>query len=106
MAEDTRTAATRGRMVAVAADVVRWVGLIFALILVLHVILVAGEANPANGIARFIHTIADWVSLGFKDLFNKPADDPKLRVLINYGLAAVFWLAVSATLSRLIRRLA
>lgn len=29
----------------------------------------------------------------------------ELRVLINYGLAALFWLVASAVLARLIRRL-
>jgi hypothetical protein len=105
MSEDTRTA-SRGRLVAVLADLVRWAGLLFAVVLVIHVVLTVGEANPANGIARFIRTIADAVSLGFKDLFNKPADDPKLRVLLNYGLAALFWLIVSTVIARLIRRLA
>jgi hypothetical protein len=32
-------------------------------------------------------------------------DALNLRVLVNYGLAAVFWLIVSGVLSRLIRRL-
>jgi hypothetical protein len=105
MAENTRTA-SRSRVVGLLADVVRWVGLIFAVVLVVHVVLTVGEANPANGIARFVRTIADAVSLGFKDLFNKPADDPKLRVLLNYGLAALFWLIVSTVIARLIRRLA
>jgi hypothetical protein len=104
MADETRTA-SRGRAVALIADVVRWAGLLAAVILVIHVILTAGEANPANGIARTIHNLADALSLGFKDLFNKPADDPKLRTLVNYGLAAVFWLVVSSVASRLIRRL-
>ena len=30
---------------------------------------------------------------------------PKLRVLVNYGIAALFWLIVSGVLSRLVRRL-
>jgi hypothetical protein len=104
MADDT-AGRTRTKVVGLLADIVRWAGLAAALVLVIHVVLVAGEANPDNGIARFVRTVADAVSLGFKDLFNKPADDPKLRVLVNYGLAAIFWLTVSAILSRLLRRL-
>lgn len=97
---------TRARVVGLLADIVRWVGLAAALILAIHVLLVAGEANPANWIARLTNNLANFFSLGFRDLFTKPADDPKLRVLFNYGLAALFWLAVSGFLSRLIRRLA
>ena len=105
MAEETRQE-TRAKTVGILADVVRWIGLAAAIILAIHVLLVAGEANPANWIARLTSSLADFFSVGFKDLFNKPADDPKLRTLFNYGLAAVFWLIVSSFLSRLIRRLA
>ena len=104
MADDTAER-SRAKVVGLLADIVRWIGLLAAVILVLHVILVAGEANPANGIARFVRALADAASLGFKDLFNKPADDPKLRVLVNYGLAAIFWLVVTSLAARLIRRL-
>jgi len=97
---------TRGRLVGLLADIVRWVGLAAALILATHVLLVAGEANPANWIARLTSNLANFFSLGFRDLFTKPADDPKLRTLFNYGLAALFWLVVSGFVARLIRRLA
>lgn len=97
---------TRAKAVNLLADVVRWIGLAAAVVLVIHVLLVAGEANPANWISRVTNSLADFFSLGFKDLFNKPADDPKLRTLYNYGLAAIFWLVVSGFLSKLIRRLA
>jgi hypothetical protein len=105
MAEETGTD-VRAKAINILAGVVRWIGLIAAVILVVHVILVVGEANPANWITKLVRSLADVLSLGFKDLFNKPADDPKLRVLINYGIAAIFWLIVSAFLAKLIRRLA
>jgi hypothetical protein len=95
---------TRASVVGVAAGVVRWLGLAFALVLAVHVFLTMGDANPANGITTFFSTAADWFVLAFKNLFMP--DDGKLRVLVNYGLAAVFWLIVSAVLSRLVRRLA
>jgi hypothetical protein len=98
------TTVTRSGVVGVLASVVRWVGLACALVLAVHVVLTVGNANPDNGITEFFATTADWVVLAFKNLFT-PADG-KLRVLVNYGLAAVFWLIVSAVLSRLIRRLA
>ncbi|MDT8910822.1 hypothetical protein [Amycolatopsis sp. PS_44_ISF1] len=85
------------------ASIVRWIGLIFAALLVLHVIFVIGEANAANGIVSFVRSWADGLSLGFKDLFTP--SDAKLRVLVNYGIAAVFWLVVSAILARIIRRI-
>lgn len=103
MADTERDA--RAKAVSLVAGVVRWIGLVAAVALVVHVLLVVGEANPANWITRVTNSLADFFSLGFKDLFTKP-DDAKLRVLINYGLAAIFWLIVSSFLSRLIRRLA
>jgi hypothetical protein len=95
---------TRSNVVGVLAGVVRWVGLAFALVLVVHVLLTVGDANPDNGITRFFSTAADPLALAFKSLFTP--DDTQLRVLVNYGLAALFWLLVSSILSRLIRRLA
>lgn len=95
---------TRSNVVGVLAGVVRWVGLVFALVLVIHVLLTVGHANPANGITRFFSATADPLALAFKSLFTP--DNRELRVLVNYGLAALFWLIVSGVLSRLIRRLA
>jgi hypothetical protein len=96
------TAEVRAQVVGIAAGVVRWIGLIFALILVVHVLLTVGSANPNNGITSFF---ADWahpLALGFKDLFTP--NDPKLLVLVNYGIAAIFWLVVSTVLAKIIRR--
>jgi hypothetical protein len=79
------------------------VGLIFAVILVLHIIFTVGSANADNGIVSWVHSWADGLSIGFKDLFEP--NDAKLRVLVNYGIAAVFWLIVSAIAAKLIRRI-
>jgi hypothetical protein len=93
---------TREQALSFLASLVRWVGLLFAAVLVLHVIFVIGSANQSNGIVSFVRGWADGLSLGFKDLFT-PSDE-KLRVLVNYGIAAVFWLIVSGVLARIIRR--
>jgi len=94
--------AVRAQVVGIAASVVRWIGLILAVILVVHVVLTVGSANPTNGITSFFASWADPIALGFKDLFT-PAD-PKLLVLVNYGIAAIFWLIVSTILAKIIRR--
>lgn len=95
---------TRSGVVGVVASVIRWIGLLFAVVLVVHVLLTVGGANPDNGITRFFSWAADPLALAFKSLFMP--DNEQLRVFVNYGLAALFWLIVSAVLSRLIRRLA
>lgn len=90
-------------MVGVLADLVRWIGLIFAVVLVVHVLLTVGGANPANSITVFFADAADPLALAFKSLFTP--ENAELRVLVNYGLAALFWLIVSSVVARLIRRL-
>ena len=92
----------RAKVVGIVANVVRWIGLICALILVVHILLTVGSANPANGITNFFGDWAEPVALGFKDLFTP--SDPKLLVLVNYGIAALFWLIVSSVLAKIIRR--
>jgi hypothetical protein len=98
----TSVRGTRTRIAAVLAAVIRIVGGLFVLILVAHVVLTLGGANPANEIARFVAHWADRLQVGFRGLFT-PAD-ARTRIIVNYGLAAVFWLVVSWILVRLIRR--
>jgi hypothetical protein len=93
---------TGGRVASVLASIVRWVGLVFAALLVIHVIFTVGSANPDNGIVSFVRSWADSLALGFSDLFTP--GDAKLRVLVNYGIAAIFWLVVSGVLAKVIRR--
>lgn len=102
-AERLRWSRAKDRTVGLLAAVVRWVGLVFAAILVLYVIFVIGDANSDNGIVSFVTSWSDSLSLGFSDLFTP--DDEKLRVLVNYGIAAIFWLVVSAVVAKIIRRI-
>jgi hypothetical protein len=97
-------AEVRATVVGVLAGLVRWVGLLFALVLVVHVLLTVGNANPDNGITIFFADAAQPLALAFRNLFTP--ENAELRVLVNYGLAALFWLIVSAVVARLIRRLA
>ncbi|HEY4022768.1 MAG TPA: hypothetical protein VGM75_29015 [Pseudonocardiaceae bacterium] len=106
---DARAATTRsfaevrGKTASILAGLVRWAGLIVVVILVVRVLLTVGGANPTNGITSFITSVSDPLAWGFKDLFTP--GDAKLRVLVNYGIAAIFWLIVSSVVARLIRRI-
>jgi hypothetical protein len=93
----------RATVVGFLAGLVRWAGLIFAIILVVHVLLTVGKANPDNGITVFFAHAAEPLALAFASLFTP--ENAELRVLVNYGLAALFWLVVSAVAARLLRRL-
>jgi hypothetical protein len=97
-------AALRASVVGAVASVVRWVGLAVVIILVLRVLLTVGGANPNNGITGFVTSWSNPLAWGFKDLFTP--SDAKLRVLVNYGIAALFWLIVGSILTRIIRRFA
>ncbi|SDO94217.1 hypothetical protein [Lentzea jiangxiensis] len=93
----------RTRVVGIAAGIVSWVGLALAVVLVVHVVLTVGGANPGNPITTSVKAVAEPVALAFRDLFSP--EDVKLRVIVNFGLAAVFWLAVRAIVLKVVRRL-
>ncbi|MER6989657.1 hypothetical protein ABT337_23575 [Saccharopolyspora hirsuta] len=98
---DVRRAWHRG--LGVLISVVRWFGTAAAALLAVHVILTIGNANPDNGITKFVASWAEWLALGFQDLF-MPAD-PKLEVLVNYGVAALFWLVIASLATRVLSAL-
>jgi uncharacterized protein YggT (Ycf19 family) len=103
--ETRRTPAqARASIMGALASLVRWAGLVVVLILVIRVVLTVGGANPHNGITSFITSWSDPLAWGFKSLFT-PAD-ATLRVLVDYGIAALCWLIVSSVLARIIRRFA
>ncbi|MEU8413824.1 hypothetical protein AB0C24_13620 [Amycolatopsis japonica] len=103
-AERDRRRWSRRRTVSVACTLIRVLCGLFAAALVAWIVLVFGEANPANGVAEFVRGFAAGVSLGFDDLFT-PAD-AKFRVLLNRGLAAIVWLGIGSLATMLIRRFA
>ena len=93
----------RARVVGGLAAVIRWAGTLLALLMVAQVALTLGGANPDNSITRFVGEWARPFALGFADLFT-PAD-PNLGVLVNYGVAALFWLVVTSVAVRIVRAL-
>jgi hypothetical protein len=97
-------AEVRASIVGALASVVRWAGLVVTVILVVRVLLTVGGANPNNGITTFFTNWSDPLAWGFKNLFTP--SDAKLRILVNYGLAALCWLIISSILARIIRRFA
>ncbi|HEV2782513.1 MAG TPA: hypothetical protein VGX25_24230 [Actinophytocola sp.] len=84
----------------VAARVIAGVGALFAVIEVIYILLVLFGANAGNAFFRFMQSIAEPLALFFPGLF--PIDNPNLSVIVNYGLAAVFWLVVTGLIARLV----
>ena len=85
----------------VLATVVRAVTLLFAAILVIQIGLSIAAVNPANGFARFVRGFSDTVVLGFRDLFLPT--DPTVMLIVNFGVAAVFWVLVGVFVSSALR---
>lgn len=93
----------RIRVVRIVNALVHAVCWIFALVLILHILLVFGEANPGNGFAQLIDQWSRGVSLGLRNLFTP--DGPKLRTLLNDGLAALLWLIIGGVVTDLVSRI-
>lgn len=89
------------RTICAVIDIVCWV---FALVLLLHILLVVAGANMGNGFATFIAGWAGGIDFGLDGLFT-PANE-KAAVLLNEGVAALLWLAIGALLTHLISRVA
>ncbi|MHA6797984.1 hypothetical protein [Bounagaea algeriensis] len=98
---DRRRAWTR--FIGVISTLVRIVGSVFAALLALHVVLVLGGANPDHAVSRFVASCADPLALGLQNLF--VPTDPQLAVLLNYGIAALFWLLITSIALRILRAL-
>lgn len=91
------------RFIGTLSTLVRAVGSVFAFLLAAHVVLTLGNANPEHTITQFVAGVADPLALGLQDLF-MPAD-PGLAVLLNYGVAALFWLFVTSLATKILRAL-
>ena len=85
-----------------AARVISGVGALFAIIEVVYILLILFGANAANAFFRFVQSLAEPLALFFPGLFH--LQNYKLEIIVNYGLAAVFWLVVAGFLARLVAR--
>jgi hypothetical protein len=86
----------------VVATVIATIFRIAALLIVLGILFVVLEANTGNSIVSFVLDVADFLVGPVDGLFTPK--DPKLEVVINYGIAAVIYLVVGSLIARLIRR--
>ncbi|MCP2164550.1 hypothetical protein [Goodfellowiella coeruleoviolacea] len=85
-----------------AARVIRLIGTVFAAFEVLYILLVLFNANPDNPFFVLVRQLAEPLALWFPGLFQLGSQP--LDVLVNYGLAAVFWLLVAGLLARVVSR--
>ncbi len=94
----------RIRTVGVVTTIITVITATFAVVLGVHIVLVLGSANMANGFASFVDGWASGITLGLTGLFTP--GNAKIATLLNEGLAAILWLAIGGVLSYLIRRFA
>lgn len=95
-----RWAVSSGR--GTAARVVTSIGALFAIIEVVYILLILFGANQANAFFQFVKSLAEPLALFFPGLFTLANNT--LEVIVNYGLAAVFWLVVASLVARLVAR--
>ena len=93
-----RTTSGRGT----ASRVISGIGVVFALIEILYILMIVLGANQANAFFKFIQSLAEPLALFFPGLF--ATGNANVDVLLNYGLAAVFWLVVTGILARVVSR--
>jgi hypothetical protein len=98
MAIDTQT-----RRSSLLSRVVSAIFGIIALILIIHIVFVMVGTNSSNGIVRMVSDLAGTLAWGFKHLFTNA--NIKLQTFINYGLAALVYLAIGGGLQRLFRNI-
>jgi hypothetical protein len=98
MVTDTRTrrASLFGRALSAIFGVI-------ALILIVHIVFVMLDANVNNGLVRTLADLAGTLAWGFKNLFSNA--NAKLQTVLNFGLAALVYLAIGAGLQRLFRNI-
>ncbi|KJK48020.1 hypothetical protein UK23_18420 [Lentzea aerocolonigenes] len=78
------------------------IGVVFALIEILYILMIVLGANQANAFFKFVQSLAEPLALFFPGLFH--TGNFNVDVLLNYGLAAVFWLVVTGILARAVSR--
>ncbi|WP_343244746.1 hypothetical protein [Streptomyces sp. SID11385] len=85
MAMSTRSGSPIGRIIALVADVV-------AGIIVVWILMYLLDANRSNDLVQWVHDAAAWLAGWSRDLFT--FDKEWARVVCGYGLAAVVYLAI------------
>jgi hypothetical protein len=84
-----------------AAGVVNLAGTVLALILVAHIVFQFAHAWPGSAFVTWIGSTSDVIGLWFTHLVH--TGDQTFTLVLNYGLAAVFWLLVTGIIASVLR---
>jgi ABC-type dipeptide/oligopeptide/nickel transport system permease component len=84
------------------ARLIRTLAIAVAVVIVVGIILRVVSANPHNMIVSDIHDAGNWLVGPFHNVFS--VKDAKLELGLNWGLAALVYLAVGSLLAGLLAR--
>jgi hypothetical protein len=87
------------------ATAILFVAIVIAAILGLAILFFVFDANMENSIVQFVEETAVDLAGPFRGLFGFE-ENIKLQRTVNFGIAALVYLAIGTVISRLIRRLA
>jgi hypothetical protein len=90
-----------GKMLGLIASLVGLASVVVALVLVVYIVLVVFRANPKNVLVHDVKDLARPLAWIFRDLFTPKS--PRVRVLVNYGIAAVVYLVAGRLIVRVLR---
>ncbi len=92
-----------GSVAGILATIVMVIAGIAAAILVLHIVFVIFKGNPSNNIVSHVQDYADNLAGPLKDLFS--FKNPKTNTVINYGIAALVWVAGGRLIASILQRI-
>lgn len=74
------------------------VGFVLAAVLVVNALLVLLNVSTDVEVVQLIGNLSEWLTLWWPGLI--PTDNETLQVLVDHGVAALFWVVVAAILAR------
>jgi hypothetical protein len=87
---------------ATLARAVVLIGTVVAAILVVAILLYVLGASSSNGVGKAIHDAGSFLAGPFAGLFK--LHDHKLKLAVNWGIAAVVWYALARLIARVLVR--
>ena len=98
----TRRPHVMGSGLVTLARIVKAVGAVVTGIIVLGILLKVLDANASNDLVAAVLDVAAWLVGPFKGLF--AIEDAEVQVVVNWGLAALVYFALSRLIARLLLR--
>jgi hypothetical protein len=82
------------------ARIVRLITAVVVAFILVGIVLHLLDANSGNVIVSFVYDVAGWLVSPFKGVFSP--DGEKVKIAVNWGLAAIVYAIVGAVISRLL----